>query len=152
MESEAQRSLAAEDGWSPKSPRPVLGPRQDGRRGQRAPGLHPACSAPGGLRFCLPGLLPAVRTVGAVWPLPGPPSRWGAWTPRGPALTLRSRPPPALTPTPLALPAEENYGESRYHFLHSSDGEGCADMLVEYSTARGFRGEADMFVAQAVLQ
>lgn len=25
-------------------------------------------------------------------------------------------------------------------------------MLVEYSTARGFRSEVDMFVAQAVLQ
>ncbi|MBV94777.1 Golgi to ER traffic protein 4, partial [Eschrichtius robustus] len=47
---------------------------------------------------------------------------------------------------------EQNYCESRYHFLHSSDGEGCADMLVEYSTARGFRSEVDMFVAQAVLQ
>lgn len=58
----------------------------------------------------------------------------------------------ALTPTPRAPPAEQNYGESRYHFLHSSDGEGCANMLVEYSTARGFRSEADMFVAQAVLQ
>lgn len=47
---------------------------------------------------------------------------------------------------------EQNYCESRYHFLHSSDGEGCANMLVEYSTARGFRSEVDMFVAQAVLQ
>uniref|UniRef100_A0AC11C2Q4 Guided entry of tail-anchored proteins factor 4 n=1 Tax=Ovis aries TaxID=9940 RepID=A0AC11C2Q4_SHEEP len=52
----------------------------------------------------------------------------------------------------LTLWKEQNYGESRYHFLHSSDGEGCANMLVEYSTARGFRSEADMFVAQAVLQ
>jgi hypothetical protein len=48
--------------------------------------------------------------------------------------------------------AEQNYCESRYHFLHSADGEGCANMLVEYSTARGFRSEVDMFVAQAVLQ
>lgn len=48
--------------------------------------------------------------------------------------------------------AEQNYCESRYHFLHSTDGEGCANMLVEYSTARGFRSEVDMFVAQAVLQ
>ncbi|XP_026874443.1 Golgi to ER traffic protein 4 homolog isoform X1 [Electrophorus electricus] len=47
---------------------------------------------------------------------------------------------------------EQNYSESRYHFLHSSDGEGCAQMLVEYSAARGFRAEVDMFVAQAVLQ
>lgn len=47
---------------------------------------------------------------------------------------------------------EQNYSESRYHFLHSSDGEGCAQMLVEYSASRGYRSEVDMFVAQAVLQ
>lgn len=65
---------------------------------------------------------------------------------RGPVRTARS------WPLPRALSAEQNYCESRYHFLHSSDGEGCANMLVEYSTARGFRSEVDMFVAQAVLQ
>ena len=58
----------------------------------------------------------------------------------------------ALTAASLPASTEQNYCESRYHFLHSSDGEGCADMLVEYSTARGFRSEVDMFVAQAVLQ
>lgn len=47
---------------------------------------------------------------------------------------------------------EQNYSESRYHFLHSTDGEGCANMLVEYSSSRGYRSEVDMFVAQAVLQ
>lgn len=52
----------------------------------------------------------------------------------------------------ITLWKEQNYSESRYHFLHSSDGEGCALMLVEYSAARGFRSEVDMFVAQAVLQ
>ncbi|XP_072692762.1 Golgi to ER traffic protein 4 homolog isoform X1 [Canis lupus baileyi] len=52
----------------------------------------------------------------------------------------------------LTLWKEQNYCESRYHFLHSADGEGCAHMLVEYSTSRGFRSEVDMFVAQAVLQ
>ncbi|XP_035254591.1 Golgi to ER traffic protein 4 homolog isoform X2 [Anguilla anguilla] len=52
----------------------------------------------------------------------------------------------------VTLWKEQNYSESRYHFLHSSDGEGCAQMLVEYSAARGFRSEVDMFVAQAVLQ
>ncbi|KAI2544716.1 guided entry of tail-anchored proteins factor 4, partial [Homo sapiens] len=51
----------------------------------------------------------------------------------------------------LTLWKEQNYCESRYHFLHSADGEGCANMLVEYSTSRGFRSEVDMFVAQAVL-
>ncbi|KAK5850503.1 hypothetical protein PBY51_001379 [Eleginops maclovinus] len=52
----------------------------------------------------------------------------------------------------VTLWKEQNYSESRYHFLHSSDGEGCAQMLVEYSASRGFRSEVDMFVAQAVLQ
>lgn len=52
----------------------------------------------------------------------------------------------------VTLWKEQNYSESRYHFLHSSDGEGCALMLVEYSASRGFRSEVDMFVAQAVLQ
>ncbi|KAM9208408.1 Golgi to ER traffic protein 4 homolog isoform 2-T2 [Dugong dugon] len=52
----------------------------------------------------------------------------------------------------LTLWKEQNYCESRYHFLHSADGEGCANMLVEYSTSRGFCSEVDMFVAQAVLQ
>lgn len=57
-----------------------------------------------------------------------------------------------LCPNFLSVCSEQNYSESRYHFLHSSDGEGCAQMLVEYSTARGFRSEVEMFVAQAVLQ
>ncbi|KAI2658673.1 hypothetical protein H4Q32_016787 [Labeo rohita] len=57
--------------------------------------------------------------------------------------------PPQTTPAAGAHIVES---ESRYHFLHSSDGEGCAQMLVEYSSARGFHGEVDMFVAQAVLQ
>ncbi|KAM4024669.1 Golgi to ER traffic protein 4 homolog [Anomaloglossus baeobatrachus] len=52
----------------------------------------------------------------------------------------------------ITLWKEQNYYESRYHFLHSSDGEGCANMLVEYSSTRGYRSEVDMFVAQAVLQ
>ncbi|KAM4697577.1 Golgi to ER traffic protein 4 homolog isoform 2-T2 [Rhinophrynus dorsalis] len=51
----------------------------------------------------------------------------------------------------ITLWKEQNYYESRYHFLHSSDGEGCANMLVEYSSTRGYRSEVDMFVAQAVL-
>ncbi|XP_077980529.1 Golgi to ER traffic protein 4 homolog [Glandiceps talaboti] len=47
---------------------------------------------------------------------------------------------------------EKNYRESRYHFLHSSDGEACATMLVEFSTVKGIRNEEDLFVAQTVLQ
>ncbi|CAM9743066.1 unnamed protein product [Lampetra planeri] len=52
----------------------------------------------------------------------------------------------------LTLWKEQNYGESRYHFLHASDGESCALMLVEHATTQSFPGEADLFVAQAVLQ
>ncbi|XP_043567269.1 Golgi to ER traffic protein 4 homolog [Chiloscyllium plagiosum] len=52
----------------------------------------------------------------------------------------------------VTLWKEQNYSESRYHFLHSADGEGCANMLVEYSASKGYRNEVDMFVAQAVLQ
>ncbi|CAH1795261.1 unnamed protein product [Owenia fusiformis] len=47
---------------------------------------------------------------------------------------------------------EKNYAQSRYHFLHSEDGEGCAAMLVEYQRASGYPCEVDLFVAQAVLQ
>ena len=41
---------------------------------------------------------------------------------------------------------------SRYHFVHSLDGEGCATMLVEYHVSVGFPSEVDLFIAQAVLQ
>ncbi|KAI0236219.1 Golgi to ER traffic protein 4-like [Lamellibrachia satsuma] len=47
---------------------------------------------------------------------------------------------------------EKNYAQSRYHFLHSSDGEGCAAMLIEYQVTSGFQSEVDLFIAQAVLQ
>nr|XP_054762512.1 Golgi to ER traffic protein 4 homolog B-like [Lytechinus pictus] len=47
---------------------------------------------------------------------------------------------------------EKNYFEARYHFLRSSDGKGCALMLVEYQLSKGYGSEADMFIAQAVLQ
>lgn len=72
--------------------------------------------------------------------------RWQSPRARQVRRLTRARP-----PCPLAF-VEQNYCESRYHFLHSADGEGCAHMLVEYSTSRGFRSEVDMFVAQAVLQ
>lgn len=92
--------------------------------------------APGRLGFCLPDSLPAAPRAH--------PRRLCAGA-AGPCAHSAHGP-------PRALPAEQNYCESRYHFLHSRDGEGCANMLVEYSTARGFRSEVDMFVAQAVLQ
>ena len=47
---------------------------------------------------------------------------------------------------------EKNYSQSRYHFLHSQDGEGCGTMLVEYHITAGYPSEVDLFVAQAVLQ
>ncbi|XP_068760718.1 Golgi to ER traffic protein 4 homolog [Montipora capricornis] len=47
---------------------------------------------------------------------------------------------------------EKNFGDSQYHFLFTSDGHQCAAMLVESATTRGFPGEADLFIAQAVLQ
>ncbi|KAG8222509.1 hypothetical protein J437_LFUL004545 [Ladona fulva] len=47
---------------------------------------------------------------------------------------------------------EKNYAMARYHFLHSTDGPGCAKMLVELHTQRGYASEIDLFIAQVVLQ
>ncbi|XP_069685148.1 Golgi to ER traffic protein 4 homolog [Periplaneta americana] len=47
---------------------------------------------------------------------------------------------------------EKNYTLARYHFLHSTDGSGCATMLVELHRQRGYSSEVDLFIAQAVLQ
>ncbi|KDR24283.1 hypothetical protein L798_06745 [Zootermopsis nevadensis] len=47
---------------------------------------------------------------------------------------------------------EKNYVLARYHFLHSTDGFGCAAMLVELHRQRGYSSEVDLFIAQAVLQ
>jgi Protein of unknown function (DUF410). len=47
---------------------------------------------------------------------------------------------------------EKNYALARYHFLHSTDGSGCATMLVELHRQRGYSSEVDLFIAQAVLQ
>ncbi|XP_044731601.1 Golgi to ER traffic protein 4 homolog [Chrysoperla carnea] len=47
---------------------------------------------------------------------------------------------------------EENYVMSRHHFLYSSDGRGCAHMLIELHRTRGYLCETDLFIAQAVLQ
>ncbi|XP_076366387.1 Golgi to ER traffic protein 4 homolog isoform X2 [Tachypleus tridentatus] len=52
----------------------------------------------------------------------------------------------------LILWKEKNYAQSRYHFIHSSDGDGCASMLVEYHVNKGYPSEADLFITQAVLQ
>lgn len=47
---------------------------------------------------------------------------------------------------------ERNYARSRYHFIRSENGIGCATMLVEFHITYGYPSEVDMFVAQAVLQ
>lgn len=52
----------------------------------------------------------------------------------------------------LTLWKEKNYFMSRYHFLHSTDGDNCANMLIDYHATKGFSNEADLFIAQAVLQ
>lgn len=47
---------------------------------------------------------------------------------------------------------EKNYIQARHHFLHSKDGLGCAKLLIEFHATQGFRCEADLFIAQTVLQ
>ena len=44
------------------------------------------------------------------------------------------------------------YSEARQHFLHSSDGAGCGEMLAEFQFRRGYPGEIDLFVTGTVLQ
>ncbi|GIY19314.1 golgi to ER traffic protein 4 homolog [Caerostris darwini] len=52
----------------------------------------------------------------------------------------------------LTLWKEKNYQQSRYHFIHSTDGQGCATMLIEYHSMKGYASEVDLFIAQTVLQ
>lgn len=52
----------------------------------------------------------------------------------------------------LTLWKEKNYQQSRYHFIHSKDGDGCATMLIEYHITKGYPNEVDLFIAQTVLQ
>lgn len=54
----------------------------------------------------------------------------------------------------LILWKEGNYSDSRRHFLHCSYtcGEDCALMLIEYHTDSGYKSEADLFIAQFILQ
>jgi len=47
---------------------------------------------------------------------------------------------------------ELDYTQARYHFIRSTDGKGCAAMLIEYHIVRGFPSEVDLFIAQAVFQ
>jgi len=48
--------------------------------------------------------------------------------------------------------SELDYTQARYHFIRSTDGKGCAAMLIEYHIVRGFPSEVDLFIAQAVFQ
>ncbi|KAG8191155.1 hypothetical protein JTE90_016668 [Oedothorax gibbosus] len=52
----------------------------------------------------------------------------------------------------LTLWKEKNYQQSRYHFIHSTDGDNCASMLIEYHITEGYPSEVDLFIAQTVLQ
>lgn len=47
---------------------------------------------------------------------------------------------------------EQNYVQARHHYIHSRDGKGCAKLLIEFHLMKGFKCEADLFIAQAVLQ
>jgi len=47
---------------------------------------------------------------------------------------------------------ERDYSQSRYHFVRSHDGEGCASMLIEHHITEGYPAEVDLFIAQTVFQ
>ncbi len=47
---------------------------------------------------------------------------------------------------------EKNYTLSRQHYLYTSDGQGCAKMLIELHENQGFSNEIDLFITQTVLQ
>jgi len=47
---------------------------------------------------------------------------------------------------------EKQYNQSCQHFLHSCDGEGCGNMLVEWNCRKGFQSEVDLCIARTVLQ
>ena len=50
------------------------------------------------------------------------------------------------------VPLEKQYGKAREHFLYAQQPQEFGNMLVELSTTYGYAGEADLFIAQAVLQ
>ncbi|OWK53505.1 Golgi to ER traffic protein 4 [Lonchura striata] len=52
----------------------------------------------------------------------------------------------------ITLWKDQNCSESQYHFLHLTDGQGCANMLLEYCLSHRYCNEVDVFVAQAILQ
>jgi len=46
----------------------------------------------------------------------------------------------------------KKYPESRHHFLYSSDGSGCGQMLADFHHERGLLREIDLFIVGTVLQ
>ena len=70
--------------------------------------------------------------------------------------SLLSSPPSLPFPSsPLLLPfhsAEKYYAMARDHFLYSGQPEKYGTMLVEFATSKGYAGEAELFITQAVLQ
>lgn len=47
---------------------------------------------------------------------------------------------------------EQNYVQARHHYIHSQDGKGCAELLIEFQLTKGYKYETDLFIAQTVLQ
>jgi len=47
---------------------------------------------------------------------------------------------------------EGNIESARHHYLLCQDGSLCGRVLIEISQSRGFQGEVDLFLVQAVLQ
>ncbi|XP_055696426.1 Golgi to ER traffic protein 4 homolog [Lutzomyia longipalpis] len=47
---------------------------------------------------------------------------------------------------------ENNLEQAKHHFLLSKDGEELAQMLVQMSVRKAYRGEIDLIIAQAILQ
>ncbi len=47
---------------------------------------------------------------------------------------------------------ERQYANARDHFLYAEQPQEFGNMLAEVATKHGYAGEADLFIAQAVLQ
>lgn len=52
----------------------------------------------------------------------------------------------------MYLSTEKQYSKAREHFLYAEKPQEFGHMLAELATTFGYRGEADLFIAQAVLQ
>ena len=66
---------------------------------------------------------------------------------------LSSTPSCRSHPPPLSLSlTERQYVKAREHFLYAEQPQEFGNMLVELAMTFGYSGEADLFIAQAVLQ